>query len=86
MLYDVYHMQIMEGNIISHIERHIDIIGHFHAAGIPGRNELYLGELNYKDIIKRIEELDYDGAFGMEYFPTIDNRESLRNILDKCLR
>ena len=86
MLYDVYHMQIMEGNIISHIERHIDIIGHFHAAGIPGRNELYLGELNYKGIIKRIEELDYDGAFGMEYFPTIDNRESLRNILDKCLR
>jgi hydroxypyruvate isomerase len=86
MLYDVYHMQIMEGNIISHIERHIDIIGHFHAAGVPGRNELYLGELNYKNIIQRIDELGYEGAFGMEYFPTLDDRESLQNVMDQCLR
>jgi hydroxypyruvate isomerase len=86
MLYDVYHMQIMEGNLISHIECHIDIIEHFHAAGVPGRNELYLGELNYNNIIKRIDELGYDGAFGMEYFPTLDDRESLQNVMDLCLR
>lgn len=86
MLYDVYHMQIMEGNLITHIERHIDIIGHFHAAGVPGRNELYLGELNYKNIVNRIEELGYNGAFGMEYFPTIDDAESLKNVFDKCLK
>ncbi len=86
MLYDVYHMQIMEGNLLSHIERHIDIIGHFHAAGVPGRNELYLGELNYKNIVSRIQELGYDGAFGMEYFPTIDNSESLKSVLEKCLK
>ncbi|MCM8765196.1 MAG: TIM barrel protein, partial [Candidatus Omnitrophica bacterium] len=46
LLYDIYHMQIMEGNICDFIERNIDIIGHFHSAGVPGRHELYNGELN----------------------------------------
>jgi len=82
LLYDVYHMQIMEGNILANIEKHIDIIGHFHSAGVPGRHELYLGELNYRNIIKRIEELGYNGAFGMEYFPTMDARESLKKVLE----
>jgi len=82
LLYDVYHMQIMEGNILAHIEKHIDIIGHFHSAGVPGRHELYLGELHYRNIVKKIEELGYDGAFGLEYFPTIDVCESLKNVLE----
>lgn len=80
LLYDIYHMQIMEGNIITTIERNIDIIGHFHAAGVPGRGELYLGELNYPCIIKRIDELGYDGYIGLEYFPNIDSEASLRRI------
>jgi len=78
LLYDIYHMQIMEGNVISTIEKNIDIIGHFHAAGVPGRHELYLGELNYPNIIKRIDELGYDGYIGLEYFPSVDSEESLR--------
>jgi len=82
MLFDVYHMQIMEGNILAHIEKHIDIIGHFHSAGVPGRHELYQGELNYRNIIRRIGELGYDGAFGLEYFPTMDPVESLVKVLD----
>ncbi|MCE5198738.1 MAG: TIM barrel protein [Armatimonadota bacterium] len=69
MLYDVYHMQIMEGNLISNIEENIDIIGHFHAAGVPGRNELNIGELNYINIIKKIDSLGYAGSFGLEYAP-----------------
>jgi len=78
LLYDIYHMQIMEGNVISTIEKNIGIIGHFHAAGVPGRGELYLGELNYPNIIKRIDEMGYDGYIGVEYFPSIDSEESLR--------
>jgi len=80
LLYDIYHMQIIEGNIISTIEQNIDIIGHFHAAGVPGRGELYLGELNYPCIIKRIDDLSYDRYIGLEYFPSIDSEESLRRI------
>lgn len=78
LLFDIYHMQIMEGNILSTIEENIDIIGHFHAAGVPGRHELWMGELNYKNIIKKIDELGYKGYFGLEYFPEIDSEKSLR--------
>ncbi len=85
LLYDIYHMQIMEGNIISTIEKNVDIIGHFHAAGVPGRHELYLGELNYLNIIKRIDELGYEGYIGLEYFPSIDSEESLRKTKEKML-
>jgi hydroxypyruvate isomerase len=84
LLYDVYHMQIMEGNIISHIERHNDIIGHFHSASVPGRNELYLGEVNYRNIVKRIVELGYSGTFGLEYFPTMDPFQSLKQVRETC--
>lgn len=80
LLYDIYHMQIMEGNIISTIEQNIDIIGHFHAAGVPGRHELYFGELNYPNIIKCIKDLGYEGYFGLEYFPSKESEESLKTI------
>ena len=46
LLYDIYHMQIMEGNLISSIKKNISLIGHLHSASVPGRNELYLGEIN----------------------------------------
>jgi len=83
MLYDVYHMQIMRGNVISTIEKNIDIIGHFHAAGVPGRAELFGGELNYPEIVKRISKLGYKGCFGLEYFPKIKNHTtSLKKIRD----
>jgi hydroxypyruvate isomerase len=82
MLFDIYHMQIMEGNVISHIEKHIDLIGHFHSAGVPGRHELYDGELNYRNIIRKIEELGYNGVFGLEYFPTMDSGTSLKKVLE----
>ncbi len=80
LLYDIYHMQIMEGNILSTIERNISLIGHFHSAGVPGRHELGVGELNYPNIIKRLEALGYDGYFGLEYVPTMDPQQSLREI------
>jgi hydroxypyruvate isomerase len=81
LLYDVYHMQIMEGNVIATIEKNIDIIGHFHSAGVPGRAELFDMELNYPAIVRRIDALGYQGCFGLEYFPRMgDHRASLEKI------
>ena len=80
LLYDVYHMQIMEGNVIARIEQHIDVIGHFHSAGVPGRHELDDGELNYPAILRRIDALGYKGLFGLEYWPALPDDESLRRM------
>ncbi|CAM4095321.1 TIM barrel protein [Paenibacillus alkaliterrae] len=72
VLYDIYHMQIMEGNIISTITQNIDKIGHFHVAGVPGRHEPYTGELYYLNILKAIEATGFRGYVGLEYFPVED--------------
>jgi hydroxypyruvate isomerase len=81
MLFDCYHMQIMEGDLLRHIERNIDVIGHFHSAGVPGRHELYMGEVDYPFVIRRIEKLGYEGVFGLEYAPSIDDETSLKKTL-----
>jgi hydroxypyruvate isomerase len=78
LLYDCYHMQIMEGDLIGHIKAGFDVIGHFHSAGHPGRHELWLGETNYPFLTKQIEALGYTGVFGLEYAPSMDHAESLR--------
>ncbi len=81
LLYDVYHMQIMEGNHIATIRENISLIGHFHSAGVPGRNELYNGEISYLPIIKAINDVDYKGYFGLEYWPTdADDRSLLKTL------
>jgi hydroxypyruvate isomerase len=77
MLFDCYHMQIMEGDLANHIERNLDVIGHFHAAGVPGRNEVYSGEINYPFLLSHIEALGYKGVFGLEYQPSEDDAVSL---------
>jgi len=82
LLFDCYHMQIMEGDLVKHIERNIDVIGHFHSAGVPGRNELYKGETNYPFVLEQIEKLGYQGVFGLEYSPSVDDAESLRKTLE----
>ena len=74
-------MQVMEGNIVQNITDNIDIISHFHAAGTPGRNELQLGELDYPKIMKKIEDLGYDGYFGLEYLPSYDSLKSIKDVL-----
>ena len=81
LLYDVYHMQIMEGNLIDNIKKSIEYIGHFHSAGVPGRHELFNGEINYKNILKAIEETGYSKYFGLEYWPTYDDEQSLKDVL-----
>ncbi len=81
-LYDIYHMGIMGGNLISFIENNIKWIGHFHSAGIPGRHELFNGETNYPFIVKAIQEAGYDRYFGLEYFPELESEETLRKTLE----
>ncbi|MDD5727849.1 MAG: TIM barrel protein [Victivallales bacterium] len=81
MLFDIYHMGIMGGNLTAFITRNIDYIGHFHAAGIPGRHELFNGETNYPFILDAIEKSGYQGYFGLEYMPQLESGESLRKTL-----
>jgi len=78
LLYDIYHMQIMDGNVLSTIKENIDLISHFHSAGVPGRHELSESELNYPFIFKKIKEMGYQGYFGLEYWPSKDPEKSLR--------
>ena len=73
LLYDVYHMQIMEGDVIRTIERHHARIGHFHIAGNPGRHEPdATQELNYQAILRAIQATGYTGYVGMEFVPRDD--------------
>lgn len=76
-LYDIYHAGIMEGNVTEKIMTNLDIIGHFHAAGIPGRHEMKAGEQNYPFICRKIDEAGYTGYLGLEYHPLKDSRSSL---------
>ena len=80
LLYDVYHMQIMEGNIIANITKNIDFIGHFHSAGVPGRHELFNGDNDYKNIIKTVDATGYNRFFGLEYWPSYDHHKSLEDV------
>lgn len=78
IVYDIYHQQITEGNIIPNVTKNLDCIAHLHSAGHPGRHELQLGENDYKVIFAAIDKAGYDGACGLEYTPTMDPVESLR--------
>jgi hydroxypyruvate isomerase len=81
LLFDCYHMQIMEGDVVNHIKRNIDVIGHFHSAGVPGRHEVFDGETNYPFLLSQIEQLGYQGVFGLEYAPSMDDEISLKQTL-----
>ena len=82
LLFDIYHQQISEGNLISNISNNINMIGHFHVAGCPGRKEPYIGEINYKDIFNAIDQAGYTGYVGLEFWPDGDVKESLKKCLE----
>jgi hydroxypyruvate isomerase len=70
LLYDIYHMQIMEGDVIRTIRDNIQWIGHFHTGGVPGRHEIDgTQELNYHAVAKAIADLDYQGFIAHEFMP-----------------
>jgi len=75
LLYDIYHMQIMEGDIIATIKRANSHIAHYHTGGVPGRNEINLKqELNYPAIMKVILDSGYHGFVAQEFIPTYDDK------------
>ena len=78
LLYDCYHFQLIEGNIINTITENIEWIGHIHGAGAPARCELTDGELNYRFILDKIKEAGYDRYFGLEFFTFADRDEKVR--------
>lgn len=82
LLYDIYHQQITEGNLIATIEANIEKIGHFHMADVPGRHEPGTGEINYGNVFKKIVELDYDGFVGMEFWPLASDEEAVKLTVD----
>lgn len=84
VLFDIYHQQITEGDLIRNIRENISRIGHFHAAGCPGRHELDTGELNYPNIFHAIREAGYTGYVGLEYFPEKPALEGLRKLAGRC--
>ncbi|NLV74232.1 MAG: TIM barrel protein [Chloroflexi bacterium] len=81
ILMDLYHQQVQEGNLIANLRQYIGRIGHMHCAGVPGRHELVGGELDYRAIFKAVDEAGYQKYIGLEYAPTIDSDESLREPL-----
>ena len=79
LLYDIYHMQIMEGDIIRTIRENIQWLGHFHTAGVPGRRDMDdTQELNYAAIARAIAETDYELYVGHEFSPRGEVIEALR--------
>ena len=85
LLYDVYHMQIMEGDIIRTIRENVNWIGHFHTAGNPGRNDMDdTQEINYRGICRAIAASGYDLFVGHEFKPKADAIEALRKTYETC--
>lgn len=79
LLYDLFHYQLMEGNIVNTIKNNLDKIGHIHIASTPDRTEITDGELNYDYLLKAIKNMGYEKYVALEYRPTIDKKESLLN-------
>jgi hydroxypyruvate isomerase len=85
LLFDVYHVQIMDGDVIRRIRQHKDYIGHVHVAGNPGRGELdNKQEINYPPIMKALLETGYRGFVGQEFIPTRDAYQGLREAVALC--
>ena len=86
VLFDLYHVQIMHGDVISRIHEHKEYIAHVHTAGVPGRNEIDgTQELNYPALMKALLDIKYDGYVGQEFIPTIpDKVASLAQGVEIC--
>ena len=85
LLFDIYHMQIMEGDVIRTVRENIKWICHFHTAGVPGRNDLNdTQELNYRAICRAIAATGYDLYVGHEFRPKGDPVAALRQTFAVC--
>ena len=85
LLYDIYHMQIMEGDLVRTIQKNIDCIGHFHTGGVPGRHELDgTQEVQWDGVMRGIAATNFRGYVAHEFVPSRDPLTSLRQAVDLC--
>jgi hydroxypyruvate isomerase len=86
VLFDIYHTQIMQGDVITRIRQYKEYIGHYHTAGVPGRNDLDdLQEINYPAVMQAIAETGYQGYVGQEFIPKgADKLAALRHAARLC--
>ncbi len=85
LLFDIYHVQVMNGDVIRRIDQYKDIIGHVHTAGCPGRGELNESqEIYYPPIMKKLVEVGYQGYVGQEFIPTGEPYAGLQQAVKLC--
>lgn len=85
-LYDFYHEQIAEGNLIEKLQKNIDIVGIVHIADVPGRHEPGTGEINYDNIYRKLAELNFKGTVAMEFRPTGDPVAALTKARENAIQ
>jgi hydroxypyruvate isomerase len=86
VLYDLYHEQRGLGNLIEKLEKNIDEVGLIHVADVPGRHEPGTGEINYRNVYKKLVELHYSGVIAMEFYPTGDVVDTLRKAREEAMQ
>jgi hydroxypyruvate isomerase len=85
LLYDIYHMQIMEGDVVATIRANSQHIAHYHTGGVPGRAEIdETQELNYRRVMQGIADTGYTAYVGQEFVPKRDPLTSLKQAFDIC--
>jgi hydroxypyruvate isomerase len=82
ILFDMYHQQISEGNIINHIDQYWDLIGYFQTGDVPGRREPYTGEMNYQNIFRHLYRKGYKGLLGLEHGMSETGEAGFRKVVD----
>jgi hydroxypyruvate isomerase len=85
LLYDIYHVQVMQGNVIQRIRDSIACIGQFHFADVPGRHEPGTGEINFRNVFRAIYDLGYQGFVTAEYHPTDYTLRDLELVRDLAI-
>jgi len=86
VLYDFYHEQISEGNLIAKLDKNIDAVGVVHIADVPGRHEPGTGEINYPNLYRKLAKLNFQGSLAMEFIPSGDAVQALRNAREEVLK
>lgn len=85
LLFDIYHVQVMNGDVIRRLHEHKELIGHVHTAGNPGRGEIGARqEINYPPVMEALVEIGYTGFVGQEFIPTRDPMAGLREAFSLC--
>ncbi|MFB6135443.1 MAG: hydroxypyruvate isomerase family protein [Halobacteriaceae archaeon] len=82
VLYDIYHQQITEGNVIDNLRSNVGYVGHMHFADVPGRHEPGTGEIHFERVFEAVDEAGYDGFVGAELGPTGDPDAVLEDVVD----